>query len=177
MIVELNTLIELGFLMKTWFSSLVFKCISLRIIWIIQWSLTWRVRTLVFFFTLSCMAAKCGDPLSEMNLKKRVQGVLITSCTLIWEAAVVIVFRFFFDCWSEYCGIVHGSEIVTIIIILKVNHYVFFSSFFIHLIIVNNISGKFHVIVWLLSWIPSLSWAFWWKRGLVAWFSNVYLWG
>ena len=97
MIVELNTLIELGFLMKTWFSSLVFKCISLRIIWIIQWSLTWRVRTLVFFFTLSCMAAKCGDPLSEMNLKKRVQGVLITSCTLIWEAAVVIVFRFFFD--------------------------------------------------------------------------------
>ena len=80
MIVELNTPNKLGFL--TWFSSLVFKCISLRRIWIIHWSFTWRVRTLLFFFTLLCMAAKCGHPLGEMNFQKRFTEVLITS--LLW---------------------------------------------------------------------------------------------
>ena len=105
MIVKLNTNIELGFLRKTWFSKLVFKCRSLRRIWIIQW-FTCRVRTLVFFFTLSCMAAKCGHALGEMNFQKRFKGVLITSCTFIWEAAVAINFTFFFACWSEYCSII-----------------------------------------------------------------------
>ena len=121
MVVMLNTPIELGFLMKTWFSNLVFKCISLRRIWIIQWSFTWRVRTLLFLFTLSCMAAKCGHPLGEMNFQKRFTEVLITSYTFIWEAAVAIVFRFFFNCWSEYCNYNFGlhSELVFQLVIVR----------------------------------------------------------
>ena len=52
---------------------------------------------------------------------------------------------------------VHSSAIVSIIIILKVNDYVFFSSLFLHLILVPDFKGKFHVIVWLLCWILPLS--------------------
>ena len=42
---------------------------------------------------------------------------------------------------------VHGSETVTVIIILKVNHYIFFSSFFLHKILEEAFLGKYHVIV------------------------------
>ena len=81
MIAKVNTLIELNCLMKTWFRKLVFNCISLRRILIIQWSSTCRVRTLLFFFTLSCTAAKCGNPLGKMNFQKSFKRVLIT-CSL-----------------------------------------------------------------------------------------------
>ena len=64
------------------------------------------VRTLLFFFTLSCMVAKYRHPLGEMNFQKRFTEVLITSYTFIWEAAVAIVSLFVFACWSEYCSII-----------------------------------------------------------------------
>ncbi|XP_066028643.1 uncharacterized protein [Pocillopora verrucosa] len=62
----------------------------------------------------------------------------------IWEAKIVILFTFFFEIVIFLTfygtsllfihGAVNGREIVTIIIILKVDHYVFFSSFFLHLV-------------------------------------------
>ena len=70
----------------------------------------------------------------------------------------------------------HGSEIVITTIIQKVNYYIFFSSFFLHLISENlTCLGKYHVIVWLFSWILTLSWAFWRNRGLVNLGFQVYI--
>ena len=75
----------------------------------------------------------------------------------IWEAKIVILFTFFFEIvifltfygtsLQFIHGAVNGREIVTIIIILKVDHYVFFSSFFLHLISEEETRlGKYHVI-------------------------------
>ena len=42
---------------------------------------------------------------------------------------------------------VHDNKIATIIIILKINHYVFFSSFFLYLVFSVVFCSKYHVIV------------------------------
>ena len=82
--------------METCFRNLVFKCICLRRILIIQSSFTCKVKLLLLSLP-SCMAAKCGRPLGEMNFKKVLKKNLITSRKLFWEATIVIVFTFFFD--------------------------------------------------------------------------------
>ena len=70
----------------------------------------------------------------------------------------------------------HGSEIVITTIIQKVNYYIFFSSFFLHLISQKvPLFGKYHVIVWLFSWILPLSLAFWRNRDLVNLGFQVYI--
>ena len=75
----------------------------------------------------------------------------------IWEVKIAILFTFFFEIVIFLTfygtsllfihGAVNGREIVTIIIILKVDHYVFFSSFFLHLVSEEETRfGKYHVI-------------------------------
>ena len=75
----------------------------------------------------------------------------------IWEAKIVILFTFFFEIVIFLTfygtsllfihGAVNGREIVTIIITLKVDHYVFFSSSFFHLISEEETwFCKYHVI-------------------------------